>query len=58
MNLFKPFFTYLVDRFCEMLEHNLRTVASEQEQHVSRRLELMSSTTPRNGRTNEQLKTN
>ncbi|XP_014095089.2 uncharacterized protein [Bactrocera oleae] len=37
-----------IDRFCEMLEHNLRTVASEQEQHGSRRLELMSSTTPRN----------
>ncbi|XP_018802540.1 PREDICTED: probable serine/threonine-protein kinase DDB_G0278665 isoform X2 [Bactrocera latifrons] len=34
------------NRFCEMLERNLRTVASEQEQLVGRRLELTSPTTP------------
>ncbi|XP_049304695.1 uncharacterized protein LOC105230448 isoform X1 [Bactrocera dorsalis] len=36
-----------IDQFCEMLERNLRTVASEQEQLIGRRLESTSST-PRN----------
>uniref|UniRef100_A0A0A1XLS8 E3 ubiquitin ligase RNF4 n=1 Tax=Zeugodacus cucurbitae TaxID=28588 RepID=A0A0A1XLS8_ZEUCU len=38
-----------IDRFCEMLEHNLRTVASEQDQLIGRRLGAMSPTSPRRG---------
>ncbi|XP_050341565.1 uncharacterized protein LOC126767893 [Bactrocera neohumeralis] len=37
-----------MDPFCEMLERNLRIVASEQEQLIGRRLESTSPTTPRN----------
>ncbi|XP_039971166.1 uncharacterized protein LOC126767892 isoform X2 [Bactrocera neohumeralis] len=36
------------NQFCEMLERNLRTVASEQEQLIGRRLESTLPTTPRN----------
>ncbi|XP_049304704.1 uncharacterized protein LOC105230448 isoform X9 [Bactrocera dorsalis] len=36
------------NQFCEMLERNLRTVASDEEQLIGRRLESTSPTIPRN----------